>query len=121
MRTSIPTTETESLFRIALGRRGIRGVRLSLRKQRAVPTRRCVPALAAGAKRLRDAPLTGGGPNLCLRFGPASGGKRQTRTRMPYIIAEPCIGLKDRPRLNVGPVDCIYEGGAHPEIHPAEC
>src|SRR2546428_13804759 len=110
MRTSIPTTETESLIRIALGRRGIRGVRLSLRKQRAVPTRRCVPALAAGAKRLRDAHLTGGGPNLCLRFGPASGGKRQPRTRMPYIIAEPCIGFKDPSRADVGPVGWNFKG-----------
>src|SRR2546422_10739971 len=109
MRTSIPTTETESLIRIALGRRGIRGVRLSLRKQRAVPTRRCVPALAAGAKRLRDAHLTGGGPNLWLRFGPASGGKRQPRTRMPYIIAETCHGFNDRPRVDVGPAECTYD------------
>src|SRR3989442_10119248 len=111
MRRSIPTTETESLIRIALGGRGIRGVRLSLRKQRAVPTRRCVPALAAGAKRLRDAHFTWGGPNLCLRFGPASGGKRQPRTCRAYLIAVPRIGVKDRFCRDVGPVDCIPWGG----------
>src|SRR3989449_9445654 len=120
MRTSIPTTETESLIRIALGRRGIRGVRLSLRKQRAVPTRRCVPALAAGAKRLRDAHLTGGGPNLCLRFGPASGGKRQPRTRLPDIIAEPCIGFQGRVRRDVGPADRSVAGEGPLYIHPEE-
>ena len=77
--------------------------------------------MAPDAKRLRDAHLTGGGPNLCLRFGPANGVKRQPRTRMPYIIAEPCIGLKDRSCVDVCPVDCIYEGEDQLYIHPDEC
>ncbi len=29
---------------------------------------------------------------------------------MPYIIAEPCINVKDRSCVDVCPVDCIYEG-----------
>jgi ferredoxin len=29
---------------------------------------------------------------------------------MTYVIAEPCIGVKDRSCLDVCPVDCIYEG-----------
>ena len=28
---------------------------------------------------------------------------------MTYIIAEPCIGVKDRSCVEVCPVDCIYE------------
>ena len=27
---------------------------------------------------------------------------------MTYIIAEPCVGLKDSACVDVGPVDCIY-------------
>ncbi|MBI4421919.1 MAG: ferredoxin, partial [Gemmatimonadetes bacterium] len=27
---------------------------------------------------------------------------------MPYIIAEPCINVKDRSCVDVCPVDCIY-------------
>ena len=30
---------------------------------------------------------------------------------MPYIITEPCIGVKDRACVDVCPVDCI-------EVHP---
>jgi NAD-dependent dihydropyrimidine dehydrogenase PreA subunit len=40
---------------------------------------------------------------------------------MTYIIAEPCIGVKDRSCVNVCPVDCIYEGEDMLYIHPAEC
>ncbi len=29
---------------------------------------------------------------------------------MPYIIAEPCINVKDKACVEVCPVDCIYEG-----------
>jgi hypothetical protein len=28
---------------------------------------------------------------------------------MTYIIAEPCIDIKDRSRVDVCPVDCIHE------------
>src|SRR5438552_3230046 len=40
---------------------------------------------------------------------------------MPYIIAEPCINLKDRSCVDVCPVDCIYEGEDQLYIHPDEC
>src|SRR6266446_9275568 len=40
---------------------------------------------------------------------------------MPYIIAEPCIGVKDRSCVDVCPVDCIYEGEDQLYIEPDEC
>ena len=43
------------------------------------------------------------------------------RLAMPYIIAEPCINVKDRSCVDVCPVDCIYEGDDMLYIHPDEC
>src|ERR1700694_4906534 len=40
---------------------------------------------------------------------------------MPYVIAEPCINVKDRSCVDVCPVDCIYEGADMLYIHPDEC
>ena len=40
---------------------------------------------------------------------------------MTYVIAEPCIGVKDRACVDVCPVDCIYEGEDQLYIHPDEC
>ena len=40
---------------------------------------------------------------------------------MPYIIAQPCIDVKDRGCVDVCPVDCIYEGEKQLFIHPDEC
>ncbi len=40
---------------------------------------------------------------------------------MPYIIAEPCIGVKDASCVAVCPVDCIYEGEDMYYINPDEC
>jgi NAD-dependent dihydropyrimidine dehydrogenase PreA subunit len=40
---------------------------------------------------------------------------------MTYIIAEPCIGVKDRACVDVCPVECIYEGEDQLYIHPEEC
>jgi ferredoxin len=40
---------------------------------------------------------------------------------MPYIIAEPCINVKDKACVEVCPVDCIYEGPDMLFIHPDEC
>jgi len=37
---------------------------------------------------------------------------------MPYIIAEPCIDVKDKACVAACPVDCIYEGPAQLFIHP---
>jgi hypothetical protein len=46
------------------------------------------------------------------RFGglcPAGQGTPEEQP-MRYVIAEPCIGVKDRSCVDVGPVDWIYEG-----------
>ena len=40
---------------------------------------------------------------------------------MTYIIAEPCIEVKDAACVEVCPVDCIYEGEDQFYIHPEEC
>ena len=40
---------------------------------------------------------------------------------MTYIIAEPCIDVKDAACVDVCPVDCIYEGDDQFYIHPEEC
>ncbi|MBI4576867.1 MAG: 4Fe-4S binding protein [Planctomycetes bacterium] len=43
---------------------------------------------------------------------------------MTYVIAEPCIGVKDRACVEVCPVDCIYEFSSPDDqlyIHPEEC
>ncbi len=40
---------------------------------------------------------------------------------MAYIIAEPCINLKDKSCLAVCPVNCIYEGPDMLYINPDEC
>ena len=40
---------------------------------------------------------------------------------MTYIIAQPCVDLKDRACVEVCPVDCIYEGNRMLYIHPDEC
>jgi NAD-dependent dihydropyrimidine dehydrogenase PreA subunit len=48
---------------------------------------------------------------------------------MTYVIAEPCIGVKDKGCVTVCPVDCIHEGTLDYEgqsydmlfINPDEC
>lgn len=40
---------------------------------------------------------------------------------MTYIIAQPCVDLKDRACVDECPVDCIYEGNRMLYIHPEEC
>lgn len=40
---------------------------------------------------------------------------------MAYVIAEPCVDVKDGACARVCPVDCIYEGGRMFYIHPEEC
>jgi NAD-dependent dihydropyrimidine dehydrogenase PreA subunit len=40
---------------------------------------------------------------------------------MSYVIAEPCIDVKDKACVEVCPVDCIYEGPHQLFIHPDEC
>jgi ferredoxin len=40
---------------------------------------------------------------------------------MVYVIAQPCIDVKDKACLDVCPIDCIYEGDRSLYIHPDEC
>jgi NAD-dependent dihydropyrimidine dehydrogenase PreA subunit len=40
---------------------------------------------------------------------------------MAYVIAEPCIGVKDKSCVEVCPVDCIHEGDDQLFINPTEC
>jgi len=40
---------------------------------------------------------------------------------MPYVIAEPCVGVKDKSCVAVCPVDCIHEGEDQLFIDPNEC
>ena len=40
---------------------------------------------------------------------------------MTYIIALPCVDVKDRACVEECPVDCIYEGNRMLYIHPEEC
>ncbi|MFQ5427138.1 MAG: ferredoxin, partial [Gaiellales bacterium] len=40
---------------------------------------------------------------------------------MTYIIAEPCIDIKDRSCVDVCPVDCIHEFARVLVIDPIEC
>ena len=40
---------------------------------------------------------------------------------MPFVIAEPCVGVKDKSCVEVCPVNCIYEGEDQFYIHPDEC
>ncbi len=38
-----------------------------------------------------------------------------------YVIALPCVDVKDRACVEECPVDCIYEGDRTLYIHPDEC
>ena len=40
---------------------------------------------------------------------------------MTYVIALPCVDVKDRACVEECPVDCIYEGPRSLYIHPDEC
>lgn len=40
---------------------------------------------------------------------------------MTYVIALPCVDIKDRACVDECPVDCIYEGERMLYIHPDEC
>lgn len=37
---------------------------------------------------------------------------------MTYVIAQPCVDVKDRACVEECPVDCSYEGGRSLDIHP---
>ncbi|NGN91836.1 ferredoxin family protein [Nocardioides sp. KC13] len=40
---------------------------------------------------------------------------------MTYVIAQPCVDVKDRACVEECPVDCIYEGKRMLYIQPDEC
>ena len=40
---------------------------------------------------------------------------------MPYVVTEACINCKHTDCVEVGPVDCFYEGPNFLVIHPDEC
>ncbi|MDR3359950.1 MAG: ferredoxin family protein [Bifidobacteriaceae bacterium] len=40
---------------------------------------------------------------------------------MTYVIAQPCVDVKDRACVDECPVDCVYEGARSLYIHPDEC
>ncbi|MFI6350835.1 ferredoxin [Streptomyces sp. NPDC050560] len=40
---------------------------------------------------------------------------------MTYVIAQPCVDLKDKACIEECPVDCIYEGPRKMYIQPDEC
>ena len=40
---------------------------------------------------------------------------------MTYVIADPCVDVKDKACIEECPVDCIYEGARMLYIHPDEC
>ena len=40
---------------------------------------------------------------------------------MTYVIALPCVDVKDKACIDECPVDCIYEGERSLYIHPDEC
>lgn len=40
---------------------------------------------------------------------------------MTYVIAQPCVDVKDKSCIEECPVDCIYEGDRMLYIQPDEC
>ncbi len=40
---------------------------------------------------------------------------------MPFVVTEPCVGVKDHACVDACPVDCIYDGEELLLIHPEEC
>ena len=39
---------------------------------------------------------------------------------MPYVVAQPCVDVKDKACVDECPVDCIYEGSRSCTINPNE-
>ncbi|MFJ1706265.1 ferredoxin [Kitasatospora sp. NPDC088346] len=40
---------------------------------------------------------------------------------MTFVIAQPCVDVKDKACLEACPVDCIYQGQRMLYVHPDEC
>jgi len=58
------------------------------------------------------------GPGPRVDSNPLVEGSTRTVT---YVIAQPCVDVKDRACIDECPVDCIYEGDRSLYIHPDEC
>src|SRR5688500_9064368 len=71
--------------------------------------------------------VPGGGPTWTgrdyarSRLTASTHRRRRRRNLMTYVIAQPCVDLKDRACVDECPVDCIYEGKRMLYIHPDEC
>jgi len=63
--------------------------------------------------------ITGHGGILGL--GQSAPDRTRRRIQVTYVIAQPCVDLKDRACVDECPVDCIYEGKRMLYIHPDEC
>jgi NAD-dependent dihydropyrimidine dehydrogenase PreA subunit len=58
------------------------------------------------------------------RPGSSNGGRSVTAREdrfVTYVIAQPCVNVKDKACIDECPVDCIYEGKRSMYIHPDEC
>ena len=81
---------------------------------------RCNTVLMSGGVSPRgEACTTSAQQHEVLQPGEGNGGTM--RIGMAYVIAEPCIDVKDKACVEVCPVDCIYEGPNQLFIHPDEC
>lgn len=47
--------------------------------------------------------------------------REETGCQMTYVIALPCVDVKDKACVDERPVDCIYEGDRMLYLHPDEC
>ena len=70
--------------------------------------------------------LAGGDARALARNGLRRAASRSNHARrkeieVTYIIAEPCIDIKDKSCVDVCPVDCIHEFGRMLVIDPEEC
>src|SRR6185436_11590652 len=60
-------------------------------------------------------------PRITVRPGVRCVHGPHSMSGMTYVIAQPCVDLKDKACIEECPVDCIYEGERSLYIHPDEC
>src|SRR6476620_1157338 len=91
------------------------------------PARRACRRLRPGAREIGSCRADRGGRRRTQRLARALTGGAAVHSRyvqsgaVPYIIAEPCIDIKDRSCVDVCPVDCIHEFDRILIIDPEEC
>ena len=64
------------------------------------------------------------GPCVKLETAPRCVSRPQSQGKaweVTYVIAQPCVDVKDKACIEECPVDCIYEGERSLYIHPDEC